>query len=297
MLSPLLFITVMDEIVKEAKEAYGDREMKLMIFADDIVLWGSSSEEVQEQLNILNNIVEKYGMKFSVEKSKTMVVTRGEREGKGSVKIRDEELEVVSSFKYLGSELTQDARLTNEISRRVQQSNSFYQSVRNLVWNKEIPRKCKEVMYKMYYSPILTYAAETWTMTRREESKIQASEMRFLRSMIGKTRRDRVRNEDVRKEIGVDKMNDRIERNRLRWFGHVKRMEEGRLPKRMMEMKFEGKRARGRPRTRWMDSIKNSFMRRDLDWDKIEKEEWWKERGKWRSTINASTRRELDKRK
>ena len=86
-----------------------------MIFANVIVLWGSSSEEVQEQLNIRNNIVEKYGMKFSVEKSKTMVVTRGEREGKGNVKIRDVELEVVSSFK-----LTQDARLTNEISRRVQ---------------------------------------------------------------------------------------------------------------------------------------------------------------------------------
>ena len=81
-------------------------------------------------------------------------------------------------------------------------------------------------------------------MTRKEESKVQASEMKFLRSMLGKTRKDRVRNVDVRKEIGVDMLNGRTEKSRLKWFGHVNRMEDGRIPKEMMEAKFEGKRAR-----------------------------------------------------
>ena len=198
-LSPLLFIMVMDEIVKETKEAYGDREMKLLLFADDIVVWGKDSKEVQEQLDVLNEKVEKYGMKISTEKSKTMVMTRGERQGKGNVKIGSQRLEIVDSFKYLGGELMQNARLDMEISRRVQQGNAFYQSVRKLVWNKEVPKKSKEIMYKVYYVPILTYAAETWTLTSRQESRIQASEMKFLRSMIGKTRKDRVRNEDIRK--------------------------------------------------------------------------------------------------
>ncbi|XP_068085062.1 myosin-VIIa [Anabrus simplex] len=75
-----------------------------------------------------------------------------------------------------------------EISKRVQQGSAFYQSVRSLIWNKEIPRKCKERVYRMYYAPILTYAAEIWRVTRREESRIQASEMKYLRIMIGITR-------------------------------------------------------------------------------------------------------------
>ena len=184
---------------------------------------------------MLSEIIENYGMKISVEKSKTMVLTRGEREGKGIIKIRGQNLEIVESFKYLGSELMENGRLDMEISKRIQQGNAFYQSVRNLVWRKEVPMKCKEVMYKMYYCPILTFAAETWTLTKRQENRIQASEMKFLRSMLGKTRMDKVRNENVRNEIGVEKHNDRMEKNKLRWFGHVKRMEEGRIPKRTME--------------------------------------------------------------
>lgn len=294
-LSPLLFIMVMDEIVKKTKEAYGDKEMKILLFADDVVIWGKNSKEVQEQLDVLNENIEKYGMKISTDKSKTMVMSRGERQGKGTVKIGSQSLEIVDSFKYLGSELMQNARLDMEISRRVQQSNAFYQSVRKLVWSKEVPRKSKELMYKLYYVPILIYAAESWTLTSRQESRIQASEMKFLRSMIGKTRKDRMRNEDVRNEVGIGKLTERIEKSKLRWFGHVKRMEENRIPRQMLEAKLEGKRPRGRPRTRWIESVKSSIKKRNLDWDKIVEEEWWKERGRWRSAINTPTRQELDK--
>ena len=44
-------------------------------------------------------------------------------------------------------------------------------------------------MYKVYFSPIVTYAADTWTMTKRDESRLQAAEMKFLRSMLQKTSR------------------------------------------------------------------------------------------------------------
>ena len=63
-------------------------------------------------------------------------------------------------------------------------------------------------------------------MTRKEESKVRASEMKFLRSILRKTRKDRVRNVDVWKEIRVERLNDRIEKSRLKWFGHVTRIED-----------------------------------------------------------------------
>jgi hypothetical protein len=47
-----------------------------------------------------------------------------------------------------------------------------------------------------------------------------------------------------------------IKLNRLRWFGHVQRMEENRIPKRVLYVNFRTTRLRGRPRNRWQDEVR-----------------------------------------
>ena len=47
-----------------------------------------------------------------------------------------------------------------------------------------------------------------------------------------------------------------IRLNKLRWFRHVKRMEENRFPKRVLYMKLGTPRLRGRPRNRWQDEVR-----------------------------------------
>jgi hypothetical protein len=58
----------------------------------------------------------------------------------------------------------------------------------------------------------MLHGAESWTCTKREESKIQAMEMKFLREIIGKTRRDRIRNDDIREQLKVDNIKIDIEK-------------------------------------------------------------------------------------
>jgi hypothetical protein len=48
-----------------------------------------------------------------------------------------------------------------------------------------------------------------------------------------------------------------IRLNRLRWFGHVQRMEENRIPRRVLYMNFGRRRLRGRPRNRWQDEVRD----------------------------------------
>ena len=55
----------------------------------------------------------------------------------------------------------------------------------------------------------------------------------------------------------------RIERSQLRWFGHVSRMPQERLPKQALHSKASGRRPVGRPRTRWTDYIE------DLGWNRL----------------------------
>uniref|UniRef100_A0A8D8R0B7 Endonuclease-reverse transcriptase n=1 Tax=Cacopsylla melanoneura TaxID=428564 RepID=A0A8D8R0B7_9HEMI len=99
-------------------------------------------------------------------------------------------------------------------------------------------------------------------MRLKDESRIQASEMKFIRSIVGKTRRDRIRNEEIRRSVDVEKLQDKIERSRLKWYGHMQRMNEERIPKNIFNQQIEGRRRRGRPRMRWRDMIERHTEKR-----------------------------------
>ena len=73
---------------------------------------------------------------------------------------------------------------------------------------------------------------------------------------MGVTRRDRCRNEDVRRELGVtrDVVNE-IRHRRLGYFGHVVRMSQSRMPNLLLYGRVRGNRPRGRPKKRWLDGI------------------------------------------
>jgi hypothetical protein len=58
--------------------------------------------------------------------------------------------------------------------------------------------KCKTTIHKVHFNKILLYRAETWTWTKREESKIQATETKFLRAVMGKTKTGITRNAHIR---------------------------------------------------------------------------------------------------
>ena len=103
-------------------------------------------------------------------------------------------------------------------------------------------------------------------MKVNERQKLNVFEMKCLRSMTGVSRLDRVRNEIVRARTGVRReLAVRVHMNVLRWFGHVERMDNERLLKKVMNVKVDGRSARGRPRFGWMDGVKRALNDRRMD--------------------------------
>ena len=67
--------------------------------------------------------------------------------------------------------------------------------------------------------------------------------------MVGVTRLDRVRNEEVRRRTGMErKLSERVDQRVLSWYGHVVRMDEERLTERVWKAEVSGVNLRGRPR-------------------------------------------------
>ena len=87
--------------------------------------------------------------------------------------------------------------------------------------------------------------------------KVNVLEMKCLRSLVGVSRMDRVRNEDVRRRAGIEReLASGADKRELRWFGHVERMDEYRMARRVLMAEVSGGRVRGRPRLGWMDGVK-----------------------------------------
>ena len=117
-----------------------------------------------------------------------------------------------------------------------------------------------------------------------EKQKVNVFEMKCLRSRAGVSRVDRVRNEVVRVRTGVrNELAARVDMNVLRWFGHVERMENGCLLKKMMNARVDGRSARGRPRFGWMDGVKKALGDRRID--VREARERARNRNEWRAIV------------
>ena len=74
-----------------------------------------------------------------------------------------------------------------------------------------------------------------------------------------------MRNVVVRERMGVkEKMSKRVDRKVLKWFGHVERMGDERLTKKVYKSEVGGERGIGRPRFRWIDGVKDACEDRKI---------------------------------
>jgi hypothetical protein len=82
-------------------------------------------------------------------------------------------------------------------------------------------------------------------------TRLQAAEMRFLRSFKGYTRLNELRSEVTRKELELSAIQDVRSKHRQNWINYLERTDNTSLPKHVLNYKPRGRRDRGRPRKRW----------------------------------------------
>ena len=110
----------------------------------------------------------------------------------------------------------------------------------------------KRGLYESIIVPTALYGAETWGMKAADKKRLNVMEMKCLRNMCGITIWDRLHNETIRRRTGVLlELSNRAEQRGLRWFGHMERMNDERMVKRVMKSEVEGRGVRGRPKMGW----------------------------------------------
>jgi len=125
-------------------------------------------------------------------------------------------------------------------------------------------------IFRKLIQSTLIYGAEVWQIPTREIKKILSTEMDVLRRSARKLRIERIKYEHIKEIMGVKgkpDIIDIIERERLQWYGHIKRMQGERVPKLITEWIPGERRKKGRPRKTWMEGVRAAMKTRHLEAD------------------------------
>ena len=111
-----------------------------------------------------------------------------------SIKMDDRSFERAEPFKYLGTILTNQSYVQEEIKSRLKSGNACYHSVQNMLSSSLLSKNIRIKIYRTIILPVVLYGCETWSLTLREECRLRVFGNRVLRKIVG-PKRDEVTGE------------------------------------------------------------------------------------------------------
>jgi hypothetical protein len=141
--------------------------------------------------------------------------------------------------------------------------------------------------YKTTIIPVVSCSSETCTLTTKDENNLRIFERQTLRNIFGPVNIDNVWR--IRNNMEIDNLTEGadivrfIKAQRIKWLGHIERMDQTRPTRKLLDWKPMGNRPVRRPRQRWQENVME-----DLKNLKVKN---WKEISKVRRTWRDFTQR------
>ncbi|PWZ52047.1 putative uncharacterized transposon-derived protein F52C9.6 [Zea mays] len=246
-------------------------------FTDDMVLIEESRSGVSQKLELWRQTREAKGFRLSRSKTEYMKCDFS------AIGYEDDDVsldgQVVpkkDTFRYLGS-MFQEGDIDEDVSHRIKAGWLKWRQAAGVLCDPRVPHKLKGKFYRTAIRPTMLYGAEYWPTKRRHDQQLSAAEMRMLRWICSHTRRDQVRNDDIRERVGVAPIEEKLMQHRLRWFGHIQqRPEKTSVHIGIIRRPENVKRGRGRPTLTWTEVVKRDLKEWNIDKELAMDRKGWK---------------------
>ena len=216
-------------------------------YADDTTLLAGTNKDLIELVGRVRRASEKAGLYLNV--GKTKVVTTGDI---GEVTVDGKDIEVVTTFVFLGTLITEDGLCEKEVRRRIAMGKAAMGGLTSIRKDRGVTLETKVKLVKVVGVPD---GAEIWTMRKHERRKIDAFELWCWRRVLRVSWLERKANISIFEDINpVWTLESRVTMAASSYFGHVVRA--GGVEDDVMFGRMNGARKRGRPRQRWLDTLK-----------------------------------------
>lgn len=293
-LSPLLFNIVLDKIISEwekhvqgiqiGKEKGNRVTVKCLAFADDLAILTNNKNEALLALNKLHEIARKTGLEISYEKTQYMDT---KATGRLSLRTQYGNISQVTHFKYLGETIQPTGLNTISNAERILKLQKAYKLTWNHYNKRAVSRNAKLRHYSTVVLPEALYAAETTVikgMTRTQD--LEKQERKILRKIHGAVLRDGIWIKRPTKELytNTDTIIDKFRKRRLQFYGHICRMHENRLTKKIFNIANASK-----LKTNWIKEVHEDMVLFKISEDDIQ------DRGKFRILIRNTKIEQISK--
>ena len=140
--------------------------------------------------------------------------------------INDKIIEQVNEFKYLGYCVSE---YKSDLEDKLQTYNKINEAIRRH-FEKQMTKETKLRIHNITEAA-LKFGNEVCVLKKRDEQRLEAAQMKFLRHLLGITKLDKVKNQSIREKCGAQNIVKEIKQYQQKWLQHVQRMDTNRLPK------------------------------------------------------------------
>ena len=150
-----------------------------------------------------------------------------------NIRLDGKEITQVDGFVYLGGMVTEDGHSAAEVQHRTQVGANAWRKVEGVMLDRTISKKLKGKVLRTCATPACMCGLETVALTEQQQQKLQVCENNWVRRITRTKRVGRRRMNDLRKEVGMQcSLTGRLVRSRMRWAGHLVRMDASKPAKR-----------------------------------------------------------------
>ena len=164
-----------------------------------------SEKKLCRLVSKFGRVCERRKLSVNVGKSKVVRCSRYGKWDRMPVILNGERLKEVDWFKYLGSQVAADGGCESGVVHRMNEGYGSWGALKNVLSNRGVGITAKKCQYGGVIVPTTLYGAEACGMRSAERRKVNVLEMKCLRSLVGVSRMDRVRNEEVRRRAGMER--------------------------------------------------------------------------------------------
>nr|VZI18812.1 unnamed protein product [Spirometra erinaceieuropaei] len=209
-----------------------------LLFADDCALNTTSEEEMQRSMDLFSAACENFGLVINTQKTVVMHQPPPNSatvpNAPPQINVNGTQLQVVENFPHLGSTLSRNTKIDDEVANRISKASQVFGRLQSTVWNRHgLQLSTKLKMCKAVILPTLLYGAQTWTVYTRQARRLNHFHLSCLRRVLRLNWQDRIPDTEVLERTGILSIYSMLRQMQLRWSGHMVRMDDERLPKRL----------------------------------------------------------------